>query len=111
MNNLNSNDIANIQVLKDASSASIYGSRAANGVIVITTKKGGGNVRLNYNGGFGVDWQGRDNPWDIASPMDLANLHWTAQRNSGTENTSHVIYGRGETRTLPYLIRARDSSV
>lgn len=40
MHELNSNDIESIQVLKDASSASIYGSRAANGVIVITTKKG-----------------------------------------------------------------------
>jgi TonB-dependent SusC/RagA subfamily outer membrane receptor len=40
MHELNSNDIESIQVLKDASSASIYGSRAANGVIIITTKKG-----------------------------------------------------------------------
>src|SRR5690625_7716208 len=48
MNNLNSNDIAHIQVLKDASFASIYGSRAANGVIVITTKHGGGNDRIHY---------------------------------------------------------------
>lgn len=39
MHELNSNDIENIQVLKDASAASIYGSRAANGVIIITTKK------------------------------------------------------------------------
>ena len=40
MHELNSNDIESIQVLRDASAASIYGSRAANGVIVITTKKG-----------------------------------------------------------------------
>ena len=42
MHELNGNDIESIQVLKDASSASIYGSRAANGVIIITTKKGKG---------------------------------------------------------------------
>ena len=40
MHELNGNDIESIRVLKDAASASIYGSRAANGVIIITTKKG-----------------------------------------------------------------------
>src|SRR5690625_7510867 len=42
--------------------------------------------------------------------MDLANLHWTAQRNSGTENPSHVLYGSGETPTLPEFIRGSDPS-
>lgn len=49
MHELNSNDIENIQVLKDASAASIYGSRAANGVIIVTTKKGKeGKIKLNF---------------------------------------------------------------
>lgn len=43
LNSLNMNDIESMQVLKDAASASIYGSRAANGVIIITTKKGKAN--------------------------------------------------------------------
>jgi TonB-dependent SusC/RagA subfamily outer membrane receptor len=49
---VNSNDIANITVLKDATAASIWGSQAANGVIVITTKKGNNNsrVKVSYNG-------------------------------------------------------------
>lgn len=52
LNSLNPADIESIQVLKDASSASIYGSRAANGVIIITTKKGKGNrlmVNVDYS--------------------------------------------------------------
>jgi TonB-linked SusC/RagA family outer membrane protein len=50
MHELNSNDIESIQVLKDASSASIYGSRAANGVIIITTKQGKqGKVKVNFD--------------------------------------------------------------
>ena len=51
MHELNGNDIESIQILKDAASASIYGSRAANGVVIITTKKGSeGSVRVNrYN--------------------------------------------------------------
>jgi len=53
---INPNDIASIDVLKDASSAAIYGSRGANGVIVITTKKGSsGPTKLEFNATFGVD--------------------------------------------------------
>ena len=51
MHELNAGDIESIQVLKDAASASIYGSRAANGVIIITTKKGkDGKVRVDFDG-------------------------------------------------------------
>ena len=54
-NSLNSNDIESIQILKDASTASIYGSRASNGVIVITTKQGkSGKAKLTYNGSVGM---------------------------------------------------------
>lgn len=53
--NINSNDIESIQILKDAAAASIYGSRAANGVVIITTKRGKSgktNFNLNYMKGF-----------------------------------------------------------
>lgn len=57
----NPNDIESMQVLKDASAGAIYGSRAANGVIIITTKQGHLNtpLRIEYNGYYGVDnvWQ------------------------------------------------------
>ena len=50
MHELNGNDIESIQVLKDAASASIYGSRAANGVIIVTTKKGKeGQIKVNFD--------------------------------------------------------------
>ncbi|MBL7742028.1 MAG: TonB-dependent receptor [Chitinophagaceae bacterium] len=53
LNNLSPNDIENITVLKDAASASIYGSRAANGVILVTTKKGKkGATQINYSANF-----------------------------------------------------------
>ena len=56
MNDVNPNDIENISVLKDAAAASIYGTRAANGVILITTKRGKvGKPILTYNGYVG--WQ------------------------------------------------------
>ena len=52
---INPQDIASINILKDASATAIYGTRAANGVIVITTKRGKkGNVSLSYSGNIGV---------------------------------------------------------
>lgn len=52
---LNQSDIESIEVLKDASSAAIYGTRAATGVIMVTTKKGkAGKLNVNYNGFYGV---------------------------------------------------------
>ncbi|NRB64016.1 MAG: TonB-dependent receptor [Saprospiraceae bacterium] len=56
ISNLNPDDIESITVLKDAASASIYGSRAANGVVLVTTKRGTGQegVSFNYNGYYGI---------------------------------------------------------
>lgn len=55
LNSINPNDIASIEVLKDASAAAIYGSRGANGVILITTKRGtSGALKVNYDSYFGV---------------------------------------------------------
>lgn len=49
MNNVNTNDIESISILKDASATAIYGSRAANGVILVTTKKGSGKAKVSFN--------------------------------------------------------------
>jgi tonB-linked outer membrane protein, susC/ragA family len=78
------NDIASITVLKDAASAAIYGSRAANGVILVETKKGSGDkVSVNYTGYFGMQQLGRR--YDIISDspeyMELWNSAFT---NSGS---------------------------
>src|SRR6187200_95751 len=56
LNDYNPNDIASVEVLKDASATAIYGSRGANGVILITTKKGSaGKVSVNYTGSVSID--------------------------------------------------------
>lgn len=65
LNNINPNDIENISVLKDGPSAAIYGSKAANGVILVTTKRGKiGEPQLNYSGYAG--WQ---NPTSLPQYM------------------------------------------
>jgi len=56
LSTLNSNDIESIDILKDASATAIYGAQGANGVIIVTTKRGSaGKVRVNYNGYYGVN--------------------------------------------------------
>src|SRR5690606_16688924 len=56
MNDINPNDIASIEILTDASATAIYGSRGANGVILITTKRGTkGKVSVNYNATLSLD--------------------------------------------------------
>lgn len=57
---LNPNDIASIDVLKDAAATAIYGSRGANGVVIITTKQGlSGSAKINYDGYYGWQEQGK----------------------------------------------------
>lgn len=54
ISNVNTNDIVQLNVLKDASATAIYGARGANGVIIITTKKGKKGMEVSYNGNVGV---------------------------------------------------------
>ena len=54
ISNVNSNDIESIDILKDASSSAIYGARGANGVIIVTTKRGSGKPRVSYNAYSGI---------------------------------------------------------
>ncbi|MCJ8164412.1 TonB-dependent receptor [Pontibacter sp. E15-1] len=70
---LNQADIASIEVLKDAASAAIYGARAANGVILVSTKRGkAGVMSVNYNGYYGV--QGPARKLDMLNAMEYATL-------------------------------------
>ena len=56
LNNLNSNDIESVDILKDASATAIYGARGANGVVIVTTKRGtNADGTLNFATNLGVD--------------------------------------------------------
>ena len=105
VNSLNPNDIATMQVLKDAGSASIYGARAANGVIIITTKKGKGDLSVTYNGYYGTQTVPSGNVYDIATPQDHADLRWMAMQNSNPgEPITDAQYGSGAQPSLPFYI-------
>ncbi|WP_335587925.1 TonB-dependent receptor [Galbibacter orientalis] len=102
---LNPNDVETMQVLKDAASASIYGSRAANGVIIITTKKGKGKMKISYDTYYGMQLVQSGNPWNILDSQEMADLNWIAQRNTnpGTAPSSSQ-YGNGANPVLPNYI-------
>lgn len=106
LSTLNPNDIESMQVLKDASAAAIYGAQAANGVIVITTKKGTktGQPTISYDGYVGLQKTGKK--YDVLNSADRLALEWTSQQNSfdlrGTEGTpEHAQFGKGKTPTIP----------
>lgn len=92
ISSINPNDVESISVLKDAGAASIYGSRASNGVIVITTKKGGNGVKVTYDMYTGIQLAGGGPTKDLLNTKEYANLQWLVYKNDGTSET-HPIYG------------------
>ena len=81
---INPSDIESITVLKDAAAASIYGSRAANGVILITTKSGKeGKSRFTARAKFGVSKLANDNKFEMMSGPELLDYYRTALVNAG----------------------------
>ena len=81
INDINANDIASMEILKDAASQAIYGARASNGVILITTKRGKtGKPRVSYSGFSGIQTLNRN--FDIYSGAEYAQLKREAFRTS-----------------------------
>jgi TonB-dependent starch-binding outer membrane protein SusC len=107
LNTLNLNDIESMQVLKDASSASIYGSRAGNGVVIITTKKGkAGKPKFTYDVYYGSQRRGK--LLSMLNTQEYANLTWEARKNAGAVaangNPAHSQFGNGPTPVIPDFI-------
>lgn len=119
LNSLNLNDIESMQVLKDASAASIYGSRAGNGVVIITTKQGkAGKPKLTYDAYYGNQsaWRG----FDLLNTQQYADLLWRSRINAlntlangvATPNAgqtsllypTNAQYGSGATPVIPDYI-------
>ena len=90
LNNLNSNDIESMEVLKDASSAAIYGSRGSNGVILITTKKGHSEeLKVSYDGYYGLE--------QVSKKIDLMNAYEYAQVSKEAHDAAYLDLNPGGT--------------
>lgn len=103
VNNINPQDIESMQVLKDASAASIYGARAANGVVIMTTKKGKTGVpTISVDSYYG--FQKAPKGPDMLNPTQLGQLFWESQLNAG-QTPTHPQYGSGAQPAFPdYVI-------
>lgn len=105
LNTFNMNDVESIEVLKDASSSAIYGSRGSNGVVLITTKKGKeGKATVTYNGYYG--WQTVSRKIDMLNAYEYADLVKDARNNSYSdkmESVNNKLIAQGKS-PIPYSI-------
>jgi TonB-linked SusC/RagA family outer membrane protein len=82
-NNLNPSDIADIQIMKDAASSAIYGSKAGNGVIIVTTKQGSeGKAKVSFSTQIGISQP--QNYVDVLNATDFLDMIIEARTNNGT---------------------------
>ncbi|MEP7258560.1 MAG: SusC/RagA family TonB-linked outer membrane protein, partial [Flavitalea sp.] len=98
LDNISPNDIASIEVLKDASAASIYGSRASNGVVLITTKTGSkGKAKINFNTNIG---------WSrVTKKLDILNTAEWVDRAVEMLNAKYLSGGTGRSASDNAAIR------
>jgi TonB-dependent starch-binding outer membrane protein SusC len=105
--NFNQNDIESIQILKDATSASIYGSRAGNGVVIITTKKGkSGQPKVTFDAYWGS--QSPRKFLDLLNTQQYGDYLWASKKNAGVVgangNPENGQYGNGVNPRIPDFI-------
>ena len=103
LNQINPNDIESMQVLKDASAASIYGARAANGVVIITTKRGGeGEPKINFDMYTGMQDVGKT--LDLLNTKELGQYYYESEigagKAAGTSPSAQYRFGADGSQTI-----------
>ncbi|MDE6556230.1 MAG: TonB-dependent receptor [Duncaniella sp.] len=108
---INSNDVESIQVLKDAASASIYGAQAANGVIIITTKRAkSGEARVTFDATLTI--QKYNSGLDLLDAYQWGDVYWSAYKYShGGQTPASAVYGTGPTAKLQSYINLNGQEV
>lgn len=102
-NNLNPNDIESMTILKDASSSAIYGTRGANGVVIITTKRGKSNQKPTVELSVRTGITQASTHYDLLNTSEYAEAVWLARANNGT-TAAHAQYGAGSSPVIPDYI-------
>ncbi len=105
MSEINPDEIETLTVLKDASSAAIYGARGANGVILITTKRGSsGKPKVTFSARYGTS--SFSNYYNLLNTQEYGEMLWLEAKNAGVA-PSNILYGSGSTPTIPdYIVPA-----
>ena len=114
LNSLNMNDIETMQVLKDAASASIYGSRAANGVVIITTKSGKGaeekKVNVSFSANLTAQFYSAQSKMKLLDTPGYATAMAQAAMNDGIDPAAYASsYGLNLNAASGYPIRVYDA--
>ncbi|MEP7319435.1 MAG: carboxypeptidase-like regulatory domain-containing protein, partial [Panacibacter sp.] len=107
LSNIAAGDIASYDVLKDASATSIYGSRGANGVIMVTTKKGkAGQSKIEYSSFFGIDKQPKfldlltGDEWRKANPSGVGGTHDNGANTDWQRAVTRTAYSHSHTLSM-----------
>ncbi len=105
-NNISPNDIESISILKDAASAAIYGTRGANGVIIITTKKGKDNQQPSISFSARTGMTQASNQYDMLNTAEYGEALWLSYANRNM-TPAHAQYGKGASPVIPdYILPA-----
>lgn len=98
LDEINPYDIESVDVLKDAAAASIYGSRAANGIIVLTTKKGNGKLKVTINSDFFISTKPNLRDMNYASTSDIIDFEQAVYNRERARfaNTASMFSGYGD---------------
>lgn len=97
------NDIESITILKDAAAMSIYGARAANGVVLVTTKSGRKNQKVSFNVNYMQGITKNSKFYDLLNTKEYGEMLWLEAKNAGVA-PSHPQYGSGATPVIPDYI-------
>lgn len=111
LNSLNTHDIESIEVLKDASATAIYGARAANGVVLITTKRGkNGQFDVSYSGSYAVN--NAEKEFDFLNARDLMIEKTRAQREKWLFDNNIAPYGTTDIGSVaPFVAPFTDAEI
>jgi TonB-linked SusC/RagA family outer membrane protein len=98
------NDVETITILKDAAAQSIYGARAANGVVLVTTKSGkkGQKIAMNVNVRQGVSRN--STRYNLLNTQEWADMIWLEAKNANITGFSHQQLGSGASPVIPYYL-------
>ncbi|MEM1121308.1 MAG: TonB-dependent receptor [Bacteroidota bacterium] len=104
LNGINPNDIASIEILKDAASTSIYGAQGANGIILVTTKTGRKGKKAKFNVAYQEGVVQPMNLYEVMNSQQYADIRQAALANAGQSlEEAQTLYGNPNDANLPYF--------
>lgn len=101
---VNPNNIESMTILKDAAAQAIYGTRAANGVILVTTKSGRKNQKAQVSINLKTGVTRNVNHYKMLNTKEYGEMLWLQAKNDGISNYKHQLYGDGATPDIPDYI-------